>query len=836
MKNNQSAFQWFGHFIAASLLALGLAGCSGDDGSPGVPGAPGPGVAPKETATAMTITVTGVSINSAPVVNFKVTNQDGVAVAGLVVPTDLYFTIAKLVPGSNGAASGWQNYINVASRSGLPYIRGNRENNGTLVDNKDGTYSYTFSTNITDTTKTCPALPANPCKDANGNTIDTSYNASLTHRVGIQTRGSLPVTAGVYTFIPGAGAVASGREIVAYAKCNECHNKLVAHDARADVAYCVTCHNPGSTAPVSDGATTGPGTIDLKVMVHKIHHGDELPSVKTAGFGDYAITGFSGPVSFKEVAFPQDIRNCTKCHDGTPGATNITAQGDNWKNAPNRAACSSCHDDVAFTAAQLGNPAYKTVDHPTLSGQGDMTDDSLCSQCHSPGKAEDVVVKHTSPLKVARGNFKFNILEICGVPVATTGAAAGTANTTGVTGCKVGEYPTVAFSVTNPKTGTAPGTPYNIFADPAFWGTSAPVASLTVDIAWNTNDYTNQGGSQARPGRADQFSVYGTTAATNPYGNEPIPAYPAAVPHPTIAGAYLLTAATPIPVAATGTAAVALEGRAYSTVADPGLSGSAANRIPIKGEVAYFSITATPKARRVVADATGKCDACHDQLSLHGGNRNDNVQLCVLCHNPSNTDAQASARPKWTNHLPIGDDPAQLALLVPPGVQPSDKKKEESVDLRRMIHGIHAGEMRENAINVAGTTFGFTFPGHLNDCSTCHAGTSYQLTGIWETPTQTGNILGSTIDSAPKSIVTVASTAAAVDLELDTPANDLKISPIAAVCSSCHDGDLQKQHMLLNGAGFGVTQAQIGSTYYETCAICHGPGTVADVKVVHGVP
>ena len=38
------------------------------------------------------------------------------------------------------------------------------------------------------------------------------------------------------------------------------------------------------------------------------------------------------------------------------------------------------------------------------------------------------------------------------------------------------------------------------------------------------------------------------------------------------------------------------------------------------------------------------------------------------------------------------------------------------------------------------------FPGKLNDCSTCHAGTSYQLTGIWAAPTANG-ILGNTIST-----------------------------------------------------------------------------------------
>ena len=857
MNKKPSAYQWLSKSAVVLTVLFTLSGC-GNDGSDGATGPAGPGVASKSDATALTITVTNVTINSAPVVDFKVTNQDSTLVTGLV-SSDLYFTIAKLIPGVNGAPSSWQNYINIASRQGLPYIRGNRENNGTLVDNQNGTYTYTFSTDITDTTKTCPALAQAtpvPCEDAYGNTLDTSYNSSLTHRVAIQTRGTLPVTAGVYTFKPGSGAVASGREIVTSDKCNECHNKLEAHDARSNTQYCVLCHNPGTTAKGTDGTVTGPTPVDFKVMIHKIHDADALPSV-VAG-GDYGIYGFSGLTSFKDIAFPQDIRNCTKCHDGTVGATNATAQGDNWKTAPNKAACSSCHDDVYFGSLPDATKAYETVSHitqaanftPPVTVGPDPTDD-MCVQCHGVGQVADVSVLHTIPSKVARGNFKFNIKKICGVDV----AANGTANTAAVTACQASGFPTVTFSVTDPNGGTHgyPNSTYNIFTDPEFADAtstpSVPVAasgvSLTVDIAWNTRDYTNTDGSQARPGRANQFPVFGGTT-TAPYGQDSAFTFTQTPATDNGDGTFTLTAATPIPATATGSGAVALEGRAYNSIADPAKSGSSAHRTPIKAEVAYFGISdTTPVARRVAVDATTKCDNCHDQLSLHGGNRNDNVQLCVMCHNPSNTDAQASARPKAANGLPIGDDPTALAALML--TAPADGKKEESVDLKRMIHGIHAGAsksldgattlegFREKGIFVAGTDFSDTrFPGILNDCSTCHVGTSYQLTGTWETPLQNG-ILGSTTNSAT-SVTYDTSTATEVNTALNAPADDLKITPTAAVCSSCHDSTLAQTHMVtVGGAVFDGNAAAISGSY-ETCAVCHGPGRAADVAVVHSVP
>ena len=43
-------------------------------------------------------------------------------------------------------------------------------------------------------------------------------------------------------------------------------------------------------------------------------------------------------MKYNEVLFPQDLRNCTKCHDGSATSTAQTAQGDNWKNAPSQRA------------------------------------------------------------------------------------------------------------------------------------------------------------------------------------------------------------------------------------------------------------------------------------------------------------------------------------------------------------------------------------------------------------------------------------------------------------------------------------------------------------------
>ena len=823
MGQRQVAAQWTSVLAAASLVGAALLGCSSKDGSDGAAGAPGAVVTPVQDATALTITITGASVSSPPVVNFRVTNQNGESVTGLA-DADLRFNIAKLVPGTFGNPYTWQNYINRASGGA---VQGSQERFrtqkdygwGSLVPHGDGTYTYTFCTDVTSVTtvgssqnfancaqSTQPNFCPLPCQDAAGNPLDISYQPGLTHRVSIQQANSAyPTYNATFDFVPSGGSV-FGREIVRTGKCNECHNKLAVHGGtRVETKLCVTCHNPGSWVAGSPNTT-----VDFKVMIHKIHRGEDLPSVLgtdgvagTADDGKYMI----GTSDFSTVAFPQDIRNCTKCHDGADPAT---PQGDNWKIQPSREACGSCHDNVNF-ATGAGHA-------------GGIKDNSTCLACHSiGGEVGPVEDSHAIISKLARGNFKFNIIEICGTAVASKPVCAPTS------------VPTVKFSVTDPTGATTHkyGNKYGIFNDPEFWNsaTSSAAGSITVDIAWDTRDYNNTGGSQARPARANQFSVFGGTTST-PYGQSA--GFTTVKAADNGDGTFTLTAATPVPASATGSGAVALEGRAFSVVADPGLSASAANRIPIKGEVAYFGITdATLAARRVAVDAATRCDNCHDQLSLHGGGRNDNVQLCVMCHNPNNTDAQASARTKFANGLP------NAAVIA-------DGKKEEAIDFKRMIHGIHAGAktsldgtktlygFREKGLWVSGTDYsGMRFPGILNDCTTCHLTGTYELTGIWDPTSSTfGSVLGSTIDSTPG--LTSADAAATVNAALQDPTDDLNISPTAAVCSSCHDGSDANTHMQQNGGLFSSTQAAIG-TNIEQCVICHGPGRVADVKVVHGI-
>ncbi len=212
--------------------------------------------------------------------------------------------------------------------------------------------------------------------------------------------------------------------------CENCHDPLLAHGAtgRHDVKLCALCHQPQTVDP-----DTG-NTVDLKVMIHKIHYSGNLPSVKAGT--PYQIIGFGQTViDFSHVTYPQDIRNCTTCHGGID-PKNVPTQSDVWLTQPTRAACGSCHDDINWTTGE--NHAG-----------GAQTSDASCAKCHIPdsGAEFDASIKgaHTIPLKSAQlQNY--------------------TATIVSVTDAAPGKKPTIVYAIKDKNGNAVDGTKMSTFA------------------------------------------------------------------------------------------------------------------------------------------------------------------------------------------------------------------------------------------------------------------------------------------------------------------------------------------------------------------------------------
>ncbi len=316
--------------------ALVLAGCK--DGDDGAQGPPGPNVIDASTVSDdflagldVVSEIESVQIFSPPKVTFRLETASGVPIIGIVPFWEasnnyVRFTLSKLVPGTPDS---WVTYTRDATTNDPDY-----DNGSSLVDHMDGTYTFTFETDVT-------AVMGIP------------YEPTLTHRLAGQLGSSsisLEAQNFVHDFVPSGAMITETRNIAVMESCNECHDDLVFHGRRFRVEYCVTCHNPDLAS----------GEGDMAFMIHKIH-----------AAGDFTV--LDGGISYAEVTYPQDVANCRKCHTAADMAT---PDGDNWMNLPNREACLGCHVDS---------------NHP-----GGMVplDNTVCTLCHDAANIED---RHLTP-------------------------------------------------------------------------------------------------------------------------------------------------------------------------------------------------------------------------------------------------------------------------------------------------------------------------------------------------------------------------------------------------------------------------------------------------------
>lgn len=536
-------------------------------------------------ADTLSTAITRVEINALgqPVVHFTVTDATNAAIRDVTAGA-VRFIIAKLQSSELGNLHGtWQSYINRVEQPGVgpglvPRLQATAEpgTSGSLVNNADGTYTYTFAQSITETA----ALPAEIVEQAEVEGLDLGYDADLTHRVSIQFSGNLPSNPS-YDFQPSTGATDQIPRalIAATSSCNKCHENLGIHGGgRTEMDYCVTCHNPGST-----DANSG-NSVAMDEMIHKIHFGASLPSVLAGG--SYTIYGFRNSVhDYSGIRYPRDHRGCVECHAGSAtdaGIATTTTNGDNWNEFPTTRACVACHDDLDM------------AEH--YSGQ---VNDKNCRSCHSTGGiAGSVAQSHLPTEQKAAESYLFDILAI-----SNTGP---------------GQSPVIDFQVLDPTNGNKK---YDIKNDAPFTQ-SGGASRLAATVAWSTQEYTNTGN---RASDANAVSVDALAESQNLGDNTFRVKSPVPIPD---------GSEDPF-VAASGSGTVTLEGHPAQD-----LGNGEITQIPVRNAAADFSIDepdGVPSARRKIVELN-RCLNCHDSLVLHGNNRTDNLQGCATCHNPRNTD------------------------------------------------------------------------------------------------------------------------------------------------------------------------------------------------------
>lgn len=571
----------------------------------------------------------------------------------------------------------------------------------------------------------------------------SGFDQTATHTVGCQASRDLSAfnlgtnyadpTGGsqvVYNWVPNGSKVTVTRDVIRTQSCNKCHDKLAFHGgSRRGLELCVLCHQPQSTDP-----DTG-NTVDMKVMAHKIHMGANLPSV-IAGT-PYQIIGYQQSVSdWSAVQLPTDPGNCQLCHEQTTGAAQAKAFL-----TPSRAACGACHDNVNFATGE------NHVSLPQVS-------DAACVNCHTP-----------------QGDLPLD--------ASIMGAHINRSNGGPINPGEAPYIPGMVFDQLQVQNGTAGSKPTITFTLKDSAGNPIPLASLT---GGSNRFYAVMAGPTTDYG----YTNFGSDVTTGGYVSEDVTSTGACDQN----GNCQYTFTHAVPANAKGTFAIGLEGRRSLTLL-PNTTATLNTEYGAKNVVAYFSVDGSPVApRRKVVDIA-KCNQCHTQLSLHGTNRNQ-IEMCVLCHNPSETDA----------------------VMRPIAKNATDKSTPpQTIEFAFLVHRIHTGDQLPamgadfTVVGYGGSHNDFTdvaYPamslqgeaGDRRNCDMCHVNGSEQ------------NLpLGLNAVKKPQG-----------------PVNPLPST--AAACTGCHADMSSLAHTVAN-------TVQIGGQTVESCNACHNANADFNVSQVH---
>ncbi len=424
-------------------------------------------------------------------------------------------------------------------------------------------------------------------------------------------------------------------------------------------------------------------------------------------------------------------------------ACHAGTEGDRWETAPSKTTCTSCHDTTSFV---LPLPPG-TV----LHGGGTQPDNAMCAVCHpATGSLAGIADKHLVGLLS---------------PTAPTVAL----QIQSMTETAPGQAPTMIFAA------TVDGLPRDLIAQ--------PLNGLTATIAGPTTDFSTEFQATIQ-GAAPVGTLTAVDATTGTF-------------------AYTFPPTAAIPLAATGSYEVALEGFVQPMPADP--------RFAALNPVLAFAVTGSTIVPRRTVVELALCDGCHYSLAAHGGART-NPQYCVFCHNPADYDSAGAPRFEGTQGV--------LA---------------DTIDFRHFIHKIHMGtQLTEpyviggfplpSVANPGGTPNNFAadrYPRSPIECEACHA------TQNWTLPmTASTAYLPSTSALMGCAAAGGTDTTQYCAAPFWTVTSTMTAGPEASVCTSCHDSPDIAAHAQLNTTPAGL----------EACAACHGPGTEFDVGAIHGIP
>lgn len=747
--------------IALMALGAGMAGCSGDDGNDGAAGPAGPSgpTGPAGPTGPTGPGATGPVATIEPRESCGVCHADGSAygvqemhagspqmtVSNVVIqqdttdPTDLVVTFNVK---ANGA-----NVTDIVS--GAPdrayQFNGDLRNSLMAID------------------ATVPGDVVTPVTVAGG----AGGNYTITIDGGFTQYGAVPSrylfrlatplgSAGPRAMVSADFPSSPDQKVVSAAGCSDCHSNdghSFHYGFPADGANCTVCHDATNT--------TYPRLMAIGHGIHNSHH---MPD------GQYELKRTNGAVAGTfSVTYPTYMTNCSVCHtEGSGALANVnempvTGEG-----------CLSCHGSMEswdFTATG-------TTFHQSYTAATD------CQTCHEPdgsGIAPGTVAEFHNGLETERVGIIFD-----GKDLSVTEGAKFTWDITNIvddgTNLTIDWAATFNGAPVDPCNTTVTATAPGFHAVPVIEG------ALSFLRSYAQGDDFVLGKSTSAPGQAVAVNI--TTANTVCAGN---------------------VATTTIPVdtgVEPGTRGiVALQGKPQLPV-PAGMSDehwphdTMYVRVPTPTREFVVGTGAEPtETRRAIAD-TQACLKCHvGSLYQHGNTRVDNVDLCIICHNPASSEQNVRTQ--------MGVDKTESY----------DGKAGQTYEFKTMLHAIHSAgsglsplviyrtrgiyawakdeSLLKNwpgasstpipvfgadpAVPASNQVHNFhspTYPREANDCAACH------VPGFDTVPEQ-GKAVATTIDAGT------------------TPWNnqidDTLQGASAAACTSCHSSTDAKGHAYQNG-------------------------------------
>jgi OmcA/MtrC family decaheme c-type cytochrome len=502
--------------VLAILCVLGLGSCGGGGGGggggepPPPPIEPPPPITPILAPTAdlpgVTLEILALSGGSGPGGKFQ---------PGDVMSVDYEFKRGDGVPIPVPEMNTCRIYVSGPSFNYQVVIPRQNDGRARSTQNANGTWRYTFAFPIPDVYDPPPndtaafgpgdgEMAGEPLDDGTYTVGMEGYKLYLIDNVEYR-----DVANDTYDFLLGNATTIEHREVVKVENCERCHIDVRAHGGnRKDINNCILCHVSGAedkNEPTVHNGTPGV-SVDFRVMIHKIHSGEHLPSVNGVATNQdgsrnydapptpYIVLGNSNSVNdFSHVPFPvwpnltfpmprdqgytaltssqkaqedlirTGVTHCQKCHgdpDGT-GPLTAPAQGNLAYDNSSRRACGACHDDIDWAKPYAANLLVMPA----------QMDDASCTFCHQQtGGTLSPVSGHLHPINdpVVNPGIHFEILSV---------AEGGMNNVDGTV--DPGEKISVTFQMRDDA-----GNPVTTSG----WASMSPAGSVNLAVAGPTNN------------------------------------------------------------------------------------------------------------------------------------------------------------------------------------------------------------------------------------------------------------------------------------------------------------------------------------------------------------